>query len=58
MVDNFSIAVSHFLLALMLWKLFNNPALEEDGAVAKPRSKAGFAKFKRGGVEQDGDADA
>lgn len=30
MVDNFSIALSHLLLAVMLWRLFNSPALDDD----------------------------
>ena len=42
MVDNLSIAISHILLALMLWRLYHNPTLDHDNGV----EKRGFLKYK------------
>lgn len=42
MVDNFSIALSHLLLAIMLWRLFNSPALDNESG----EERGGFAMTK------------
>ena len=42
MVDNISIAISHILLALMLWRLYHNPGLDHD----EGNEKRGFLKYK------------
>lgn len=38
MVDNFSIAVSHILLALMLWRLYFRADLDTDGEATRTKS--------------------
>lgn len=42
MVDNLSIAISHILLALMLWRLYHSATLDHD----QGQEKRGFLKYK------------
>ncbi len=42
MVDNFSIAISHILLALMLWRLYHSPGLDHDNGT----EERGFRKHR------------
>ena len=50
MVDNFSIAISHILLALMLWRLNHSATLDQD----QGSEKRGFLTYK-GKLIGDGD---
>lgn len=55
MVDNLSIAISHVLLALMLWRLYNNPKLDHD---VVGQEKRGFRKYRSEPFGQKSDSDA
>lgn len=49
MVDNLSIAISHILLALMLWRLYHSATLDHDGG----NEKRGFKKHKSAPIGGD-----
>jgi hypothetical protein len=57
MVDNFSIAISHLLIALAAWRLVWRADLDKEAPPEKDKVASGFFQQKRRPkVEERGDA--
>lgn len=56
MIDNFSILLSHALLAFALWHLINRPDLDVEDPPAPDEKPTGFAKPRRPASKETSDA--
>ncbi|BBC71203.1 hypothetical protein AEB_P0335 [Altererythrobacter sp. B11] len=54
MIDYFTLALTHGLMAVALWRLLARPDLDEDGAAEKPRRRSRATPLSAG--EEGGDA--
>jgi len=51
MIDNFSLAISHGLILLAVWRLFFRPDLDDENAPEpepKPKRESPFAAIRKG----------
>jgi hypothetical protein len=55
-IDNFSILLSHALLAFALWHLMNRPDLDVEDPPAPDETPTGFAKPRRPAPKETPDA--
>jgi hypothetical protein len=53
MIDNFALALTHFLLLLAAWRLLSRPDLDDDaaGAPEPPAPKGGRWSLGKGGAD-------
>ena len=49
MIDNFSLLVSHGLLALLFWRLLSRPDLDKEPPAGAPKAEDGGASEPRPG---------